>query len=90
MGGMDDLGGKRGFLKPENRLQWKAGAAPPPVPKARAKASSPQSPRPKGLPSNAVTQSQFTMDQLQKMAVSRGLSMEKLLAQMVQQYLKEE
>jgi hypothetical protein len=37
-----------------------------------------------------MPQSQYTLEQLKKMAVARGLSVEKLLAQMVQQYLKEE
>jgi hypothetical protein len=41
------------------------------------------------LPSNAVSQSQYTLDQLKKMAASRGIPVEKLLAQMVSQYLKE-
>lgn len=93
-----DEGGKRGFLRPEQRLQWKAGsapkAAPVQAPKAQSKASGAgkgaQAPRPKGLPSNAIPQAQYTLDQLKKMAASRGLSVEKLLAQMVQQYLKED
>jgi hypothetical protein len=80
--------GKRGLLKPENRLQW-PGAAP--LAKLKA-ASAPLSrtKRPQGLPSNAIPQAQFTLEQLKKMAALRGLSVEKLLAQMVQQYLKEE
>jgi hypothetical protein len=89
-------GDKRGFLKPAQGLQWKQGT-PAPV---RVKADAPAAPRaagarparahgPKGLPSNAIPQAQYTLDQLKKMAASRGISVEKLLAQMVQQYLKE-
>jgi hypothetical protein len=91
-----DGGGKRGFLRPENRLQWKGSAAAGPAPKpakpvpGASAARGPAAPaRPKGLPSNAIPQSQYTLDQLKKMAASRGLSVEKLVAQMVQQYLKE-
>ena len=74
---------------PENRLQWKA--VPAPAGTAKAPASKPLTvPRPKGLPSNAMPQAQYTLEQLKKMAASRGLSVEKLLAQMVQQYLKED
>jgi len=103
---MDTPGGKRGLVKPENRLRWpgaapaagaKAAVSPPakgkapvaPAPKAKVQASSPRPPRPQGLPSNAMPQAQYTLEQLQKMAGARGLSVEKLLAQMVQQYLKE-
>jgi hypothetical protein len=42
-----------------------------------------------GLGSNSVTQTQFSLEQLKKLAASRGLSLEKLVAQMVEQYLKE-
>jgi hypothetical protein len=97
---MDGPEQRRGLLKPENSLRW-PGAAPvakgnapeppaAPAPKAKAQAWPPQSPRPKGLPSNAMPQAQYTLEQLKKMAEARGLSVEKLLAQMVQQYLKEE
>ena len=44
----------------------------------------------KGLPSNAIPLRQHTLDELKKMAASRGLTLERLLAQMVQQYLKED
>lgn len=70
-------GEKRGLLKP--KLSWpgaKAGAKPLP-PKG-------------GAPSNAVPLAQYNLAQLQQMASSRGLSVEKLVAQMVQQYLKEQ
>jgi hypothetical protein len=78
------------MLKPEKRLQWKVapGAKPAPAPPSLA-AKLPEKPRPKGMPSNAMTQSQFTLAQVQKIATSRGISVEKVLAQMVQQYLKE-
>jgi len=73
------------MLKPENRLQWK-GTPPPPSPKAGAVPAKglqlPNSPRPKGMPTNAIPQAQYTLDQLKKMAASRGISVEKLLAQM--------
>jgi predicted DNA-binding ribbon-helix-helix protein len=91
MGAQD---GKRGFLKPENRLQWKsASPSASSAPKSKPSLSAAQVsrvPRPKGMPSNAMPLAEYTMDQLKKMAESRGLSVEKLLAQMIQQYLKEE
>jgi hypothetical protein len=92
---MDAPGGKRGLVKPENKLRWpgapaaKAKASPETAPKAKAGTASTQATRPKGLPSNAMPQAQYTLEQVQKMAAARGLSVEKLLAQMVQQYLKE-
>jgi len=43
-----------------------------------------------GLGSNAKPVSQFTMDELKKTAASRGIPVEKLIAQMVQQYLAED
>jgi hypothetical protein len=74
-------------LKP--KLSWPGAKAPakplgavPPKPAAKA-------PLPKGAPSNAIPLAQYNLEQLQKMAASRGLSVEKLVAQMVQQYLKE-
>jgi len=80
------------MLKPEKRLKWKGALVQPlKAPKDVPPASKiPTSPRPKGLPSNAMTQAQFTIEQVRKMAAGRGISVEKLLAQMVQQYLKEE
>lgn len=69
-------GEKRGLLKP--KLSW-------PGAKAGAKSLPP-----KGAPSNAVPLAQYNLAQLQQMASSRGLSVEKLVAQMVQQYLKEQ
>jgi hypothetical protein len=80
-------GEQRGLLKP--KLSW-PGAKPPqakpgaPAPKPAAKAAAP-----KGAPSNAIPLAQYNLEQLQKMAASRGLTVEKLVAQMVQQYLKE-
>jgi hypothetical protein len=103
---MDEPGGKRGLVKPENKLLWPGAAVaakgktpvPPaartkaplaPIPKATHQTAPQRPPRPQGLPSNAMPQAQYTLEQLQKMAAARGLSVEKLLAQMVQQYLKE-
>jgi hypothetical protein len=43
-----------------------------------------------GLGSNAKPVTQHTMDELKKTALSRGISVEKLIAQMVQQYLAED
>jgi hypothetical protein len=43
-----------------------------------------------GLGSNAKPQSAYTLDELKKTAQSRGISVEKLVAQMVQQYLAED
>lgn len=71
---------QRGMLKPT--LQWPGGPA-----KASPKA---QATKKAGLGSNSVTQAQFSMDQLKKMAASRGITVEKLVAQMVEQYLKED
>ena len=74
----------RGLLKP--KLSWAgAGAAPKPGPPKKA-----QPVPPRGAPSNAVPLAQYNLEQLKKMAASRGLSVEKLVAQMVQQYLKEQ
>jgi predicted DNA binding CopG/RHH family protein len=42
------------------------------------------------LPKNAKKISQFTMDELKKTAVSRGIPLEKLIAQIVEQYLAED
>ncbi len=81
------------MLKPEKRLQWKGAVVQPLTAPAQGKpiaSKIPTGPRPKGLPSNAMTKTQFTIEQVQKMAAARGISVEKLLAQMVQQYLKEE
>ena len=82
-------GEQRGLLKP--KLSWPAAGPPKaapagakPAPKAGAKV-----PAPKGAPSNAIPLAQYNLEQLQKMAASRGLTVEKLVAQMVQQYLKE-
>jgi hypothetical protein len=43
-----------------------------------------------GLGSNAKPVSAFTMEELKKTAASRGITVEKLIAQMVQQYLAED
>jgi hypothetical protein len=43
-----------------------------------------------GLAANAKPVSQFTLDELKKTAISRGIPVEKLIAQMVQQYLEED
>jgi hypothetical protein len=43
----------------------------------------------KGLGSNAKPVSEFTLEELKKTALSRGIPLEKLVAQMVQQYLAE-
>lgn len=75
-----DRGEPRGLLKP--KLSW---GAPGPKPTPRPKAQGPS-----GLPSNAKPINQYTLDELKKMAASRGLSLEKLVAQMVQQYLNED
>jgi hypothetical protein len=96
-------GEKRGLLKPVQRLKWqtnapsKPGGAPSPAPAGAASRPASGSgtrpapaARPKGMPSNAVPQAQYTLDQIKKMAASRGISVEKMLAQMVQQYLKED
>jgi hypothetical protein len=42
-----------------------------------------------GLGSNTKPVSAFTLDELKKTAKSRGIPVEKLIAQMVQQYLGE-
>ena len=39
---------------------------------------------------NQKTQAEFAMEELRKTAASRGIPVEKLIAQMVQQYLKED
>jgi len=70
----------RGMLKPT--LKW-PGQPAKVDPKAQAQKKT-------GLGSNSVTQSQFSLEQLKQMAASRGISVEKLIAQMVQQYLKED
>jgi hypothetical protein len=44
----------------------------------------------KGLGSNAKPLTAFTMDELKKTANSRGIPVEKLIAQMVQAYLAED
>jgi hypothetical protein len=69
----------RGMLKPA--LAWKGGPGLSKAPTGGKK--------PAGLPSNAVPVGQYNLDQLKKMAESRGIPLEKLVAQMVQQYLKE-
>jgi len=81
-------GEPRGLLKP--KLSWPGAKAPQakpggPVPKPAAGKGA----LPKGAPSNAIPLAQYNLEQLQKMAASRGLTVEKLVAQMVQQYLKE-
>jgi len=43
-----------------------------------------------GLGKNAKPLTAFTLDELKKTALSRGISVEKLVAQMVQQYLAED
>jgi hypothetical protein len=75
-------GQPRGMLKPG--LAWKTGPAlsKPAQPSAGAK-------KPAGMPSNALPLGQYNLEQLKKMAASRGISLEKMVAQMVQQYLKE-
>jgi hypothetical protein len=72
-------GQPRGILKPG--LTWKTGPAPS-KPIAGAK-------KPVGMPSNALPLGQYNLEQLKKMAASRGIPLEKMVAQMVQQYLKE-
>ena len=52
----------------------------------------PQNPgggKPAPKPSNAKTPAEFAMQELKKTAASRGIPVEKLIAQMVQEYLKE-
>ena len=46
--------------------------------------------KPLGLGSNTKPVSQFTLEELKKTAISRGIPVEKLIAQMVQQYLAED
>jgi hypothetical protein len=78
----------RGLLKP--KLSWPAAAGAAPAPAGAKAAPKPaKAPLPKGAPSNAIPLAQYNLEQLQKMAASRGLTVEKLVAQMVQQYLKE-
>ena len=43
-----------------------------------------------GLGSNAKPVTAFTMDELKKTAKSRGIPVEKLIAQMVQEYLAQD
>ena len=50
----------------------------------------PKSPKPAPRPSNSRTLSENAMDELKKTAASRGITVEKLIAQMVEQYLKED
>jgi hypothetical protein len=78
---VEQPGQSRGLLKPG--LQWKGAGSAVPGSSAPAKRREP-------LPSNARSQSEFTLDQLKKMAASRGIPVERLVAQMVQQYLKEQ
>ena len=75
-------GQPRSMLKPG--LAWKTGPAlsKPSAPQAGAK-------KPAGMPSNAMPLGQYNLEQLKKMAASRGIPLEKMVAQMVQQYLKE-
>ncbi len=40
--------------------------------------------------SNQMTEAKFAVEELKKTAASRGISVEKLIAQMVEQYLKED
>ena len=72
------------MLKPT--LQWKGGPAQPTSPAAKQAAAVKKA----GLGSNSVTQAQHSLEQLKKIAASRGITVEKLVAQMVQQYLKED
>ena len=46
-------------------------------------------PKKQAPPSNAKPVTAFTLEELKKTAKSRGISVEKLVAQMVQQYLAE-
>ena len=71
---------QRGMLKPA--LKW-PGQPAKVDPKAQAQKKA-------GLGSNSVTQSQFSLEQLKQMAASRGIPVEKLIAQMVEQYMKED
>ena len=41
-------------------------------------------------PSNEKTKTQFSLEQLKKLAVSRNIPLEKLVAQIVAEYLKED
>lgn len=41
-------------------------------------------------PSNQRTPAEFAMEELKKTAASRGIPVDKLIAQMVEQYLKED
>ena len=47
-------------------------------------------PKPEPRFSNQKSQTEFALEELKKTAASRGISVEKLIAQMVQQYLKED
>ena len=42
------------------------------------------------LPSNAVPMAKYTLDELKKTANSRGIPVEKLIAQMIEEYLRED
>lgn len=57
----------------------------------------PNAPQPKPQPSKAAKQpsnsksmAEWNLEQLKKTAISRGIPLEKLVAQMVEQYLKED
>ena len=50
----------------------------------------PGGPKPPPKMANQKTQAEFAMEELRKTAKSRGIPVEKLIAQMVQQYLKED
>lgn len=76
----------RGMLKPG--LQWKTTLPSTGAPKGSA-AQAVSKQKGAGLGSNSLPQSQYSLEQLKKMAASRGISVEKLVAQMIQQYLKE-
>jgi hypothetical protein len=77
------------MLKPEQRITWKGSGASVPKPSGPA-AQKAAAVKKAGLGSNSIPQSQMSLEQLKKMAASRGISVEKLVAQMVQQYLKED
>jgi hypothetical protein len=52
---------------------------------------SPEARKPKQvLPSNAISLTKWNMEQLKKTADSRGIPLAKLVAQMVQEYLRED
>ena len=61
------------------------------MPEAPKKIPTPgQAPKPAPRFSNQKTQGQFAMEELKKTALSRGIPVETLIAQMVEQYLKED